>query len=68
MPKLLPEPMATAMDKPQRFAAAPYQFGSHFERRAARSHPAQPLVWAVVLTFVPLFWMVTVAWFARMVF
>lgn len=53
---------------PLRYAMAPYQYGTHITRRPRLRHPAQPLIWAAVLTFVPLFWLVMIAWFARVVF
>ncbi len=59
---------ASSPEQNGRFAMAPYQHGARFERRAARRNPTEPVIWGVILTFVPLFWLTTVAWFARVVF
>ena len=53
---------------PKRFSAAPYQYRAHLPRKSIRPHPAEALVRGAVLIFVPLFWMITIAWFARVVF
>lgn len=50
-----------------RTAVAPYGYGTHVRRRDL-PHPAQPLVWAMVLIVVPMFWITAIAWFTRVVF
>ncbi|WP_164932962.1 hypothetical protein [Tropicibacter alexandrii] len=53
---------------PKRFSVAPYQYRPHLPPRVMRRNPVQPLIWGAVLIFVPMFWLMAIVWFTRVVF